>query len=230
MDARLVFLPTLLLIYYAVKLELRRSNVSRELWVPFLWIVGAGHPSRSPTGWPYFQGAGKVIESEAAYLEGSPYDRMFLLAIMAAAVFILVKRGVPWGGWIQKNFLLVFFFAFCGLSIFWSDFPGISFRRWVKGGGTLIVALVVLTDKRPFESTKVLLRLCGYVLIPLSIVLIRFFPEIGAVWTVWGKGPLPAGVATNKNSLDGSACSALSGSSPVSRVGRRPRRETVRTG
>jgi hypothetical protein len=36
------------------------------------------------------------------------------------------------------------FFVYCFLAIFWSDFPFVAFKRWIKVLGQPIMALIVL--------------------------------------------------------------------------------------
>jgi O-antigen ligase len=92
-------------------------------------------------------------------------------------------------------------FLFAGLSILWSDFPGVSFKRWIKAIGNPIMVLVVLTDHSPIEALKTLLRRFAYVLVPLSIVLIKYFPELGRTYHRYTDEAMFTGVATGKNGL-----------------------------
>jgi O-antigen ligase len=63
------------------------------------------------------------------------------------------------------------------------------------------MALVVLTEPKPVEAISTLLRRCAYFTIPLSIVLIRYFRNIGVNWDWHGNSVEWIGVATSKNTL-----------------------------
>jgi exopolysaccharide production protein ExoQ len=83
--------------------------------------------------------------------------------------------------------------------VFWSDAPVISFKRWVKGLGTLIMALVIVTESRPFEALGFVLRRLAFVLMPLSLLFIKFYPELGRAYHMGS--PMFTGVTFQKNSL-----------------------------
>jgi len=92
-------------------------------------------------------------------------------------------------------------FGFMAMSIMWSDFQLVSLKRVVKSFCAVIMALVVLTEAKPVEAISALLRRCAYFTIPLSIVVIRYFRNIGVNWDWTGTAVSWAGVATSKNTL-----------------------------
>ena len=49
-----------------------------------------------------------------------------------------------------------------------------------------MAVLVVLSDPRPVEAVRTVLRRVCYLVIPLSIVLIKYFPELGKTFSAWG--------------------------------------------
>jgi len=61
--------------------------------------------------------------------------------------------------------------------------------------------LIVLTDERPFEAVETVLRRLSYLLIPISVVVIKYFPEIGITYSEWTGAPEFMGVTTSKNML-----------------------------
>src|SRR5262249_4881110 len=67
------------------------------------------------------------------------------------------------------------------------------------------VVLVVLTDPQPLEAARTVLRRLSYLLIPLSVVLIKYFPEISKQYGAWTGLATYAGATTSKNML-GLAC------------------------
>jgi len=75
--------------------------------------------------------------------------------------------------------------VFALLSILWSDFPFVSFKRWFRDLGNYLVILVVVSDPNPLEAARTLLRRFCYLLIPLSILLIKYFPYLARQYEVW---------------------------------------------
>jgi hypothetical protein len=61
----------------------------------------------------------------------------------------------------------------------WSDYPVVSFKRWIKAIGTVIMALVILTERRPWEAFGDVVRRLSILVVPISIVLCKMFPEFG---------------------------------------------------
>jgi O-antigen ligase len=62
------------------------------------------------------------------------------------------------------------------------------------------VILVVLSDPRPLEAVRTVLRRGAYLSIPLSVVLIKYYPALGKTFSAWG-GQEYTGVSTSKNML-----------------------------
>jgi len=77
----------------------------------------------------------------------------------------------------------------------------VSLKRWTKAIGDIVMVLIVLTDKDPFNATRTLMRKFGFVLIPLSIVLIKYYPNLSRSYNRWTYATLYSGVALTKNSL-----------------------------
>src|SRR5260370_30903672 len=62
------------------------------------------------------------------------------------------------------------------------------------------MVLVILTDPDPVAALKRLFSRIGFVLLPLSILFIKYYPSIGRAFTVSGS-PMYTGVTTQKNQL-----------------------------
>jgi O-antigen ligase len=90
-------------------------------------------------------------------------------------------------------------------SVLWSDFQFIAFKRWFRDLGNYLVILVVLSDPRPLEAVRTVLRRLCYLLIPLSILLIKYFPEMAKHYEIWSGVAEYVGAATSKNML-GAMC------------------------
>ena len=179
---------------YLFRTDPRQEGSSTSaLWIPFLWMFFAG--SRYLSSWLSFSSA-----ESFSYDEGSPLDRMLFLALIAAGVVVLVRRNVPWGRFMAGNKLLLLYFAYCLLSVLWADEPDISFKRWIKDLGNPVMVLVILTEPAPLPALATLLRRLTYLLIPLSVLFVRWFPELGRVYGADGT-PMYTGVGQQKNAL-----------------------------
>ena len=88
------------------------------------------------------------------------------------------------------------------MSVFWSDFPFVAFKRWFRDLGNYLVILVALSDPRSVGGYPHCYfdRLC-YLLIPLSVVLIKYYPAIGKSWDPWTGVAQYSGATTGKNML-----------------------------
>jgi O-antigen ligase len=97
--------------------------------------------------------------------------------------------------------------VYCGISILWSDYPYVSFKRWTKDIGNIAMVMVVMTEADPVEAFKALLRRIAYLAVPLSIVFIKYFGDLGRQFTRGGE-MMFVGATTHKNSL-GILCAIL---------------------
>jgi len=102
---------------------------------------------------------------------------------------------------LRNNGPILLFFFYCALSLFWSDFPGVAFKRWTKAVGDLVMVLVVLSDREPTAAIKRLLARTTYLLIPLSVLFIKYYPVLGKGYGRWDWKPFYTGVTMNKNTL-----------------------------
>jgi len=189
----------LFILYFIIMDSRREAGISRALWIPLTWIMISG--SKLFSQW---LNPGGISPTQEAYLHGSPIDRIVFSILLGLGLLILSKRGIAWSKILQSNAMLFLFFLYCGISILWSDYPYVSFKRWIKDIGNITMVLVILTDNDPVEAVKAMIRRCTYILIPLSVVLIKYYPYIGRIFTPWG-GSEFVGVTTSKNML-GNLC------------------------
>jgi hypothetical protein len=144
---------------------------------------------------------GLSIDSPDDYLDGSPLDRNIFLILILIGMALLWRRRIGWNKVLRANPWLFLLILYGGLSVVWSDFPLVSFKRWFKGIGAIVMALIVVTDSEPVEAIKALFRRTAFVLIPLSVLFIKYYPELGRVYNIWSWLPTYTGVTMNKNSL-----------------------------
>src|SRR5262245_40099787 len=153
-----------------------RSRVSHAIWIPFTWLVICA--SRSLTQWLNLSGS-IGMDYDDANLQGSPIDRIFLTLLMALGILVLLKRQHRLFDLLRNNKAILLFFLFLGMSTLWSDVSEVSLRRWLRLVGGLLMVTVILTELDPIVAVKIALRRCAYLLIPLSVIYIKYFPELG---------------------------------------------------
>lgn len=170
------------------------ARCSPALWVPLIWMFIIA--SRLPAQW--ITGAGGVGSGSASFEDGNPIDRTIFFTLILIAAAVLISRSFRWGAFITSNRTLTAFVLFALLSALWSEFPLVAAKRWIRDLGNYLVVLVVLTDRRPQEAVAILLRRLCFVLISLSVVLIKYYPGIGVGWDNWTGVPGYCGVTTSK--------------------------------
>ena len=171
------------------------ERVSATLWVPLTWMFFLG--SRLPAQWL----GGSVASAASALEEGNPLDRLVFSVLMVLAIVILLTRSFKWGSFISRNLALIALLAFAAVSVVWSDFPLISLKRWFRDLGNYLMILVALSDQHPMEATIMLLRRICYLLIPLSILIYKYYPQIGKQYDNWTGAAMFVGATTSKNML-----------------------------
>jgi exopolysaccharide production protein ExoQ len=156
--------------------------------------------SRYVSQWLNLSGPITLLEAST---DGSPVDAAVFFFLIMLGIFILCKRKIVWGEVIKLNKWICLYFLFCGISILWSDYPFVGFKRWIKELGNLIMVMVILTENYPKEAIKVILRRFTFLMLPASILMIKYYPEFGRAYHM---GMLMVtGVASQKNGL-GTIC------------------------
>jgi exopolysaccharide production protein ExoQ len=120
----------------------------------------------------------------------------------------LNRRRVNLSIVMRENRWLTLFFIYGFLAILWSDFPFVAFKRWIKIIGHPLMVLIILTEPDPEEAVRCLMRRAGYVLVPFSILFIKYFPDLGRGFDNWTGTPYNKGIASDKNAL-GHLCLVL---------------------
>lgn len=173
-------------------------RTSPALWIPVIWVAIA--TSRPVSLWLQMAPARTADQ----YLEGSPLDRNVFAVLLLLGVFVLLSRARKLA-LLRGNLPLVLFFAYCAISILWADYPGVAFKRWVKGLGDVVMILVVLTELDPPAAIKQLFARVAFAFAPLSLLFIRYYGDLGRYYDRWEGSVMYSGVAVDKNML-GMAC------------------------
>lgn len=200
MPPKLALFFATVFVYFAWRSDKKRDVATTgALFWPWLWyMIVASHP----IGYWFVQwnlplpGGGSDDPTE-----GSSIDRNFYAGLTVIGLWILYRRRFSWAGVLKNNPVLVVFFVYMAVSISWSEYSFVSFKRYVKVIGSIVMALVVLTDERPLEAMFTVLRRCLYIHLPMSILCTRYFREIGISYTYSGEGQSWTGIATSKNTL-----------------------------
>lgn len=165
--------------------------VTRALWIPIIWML---YIASKPIG-IWFQAESSNPDA------GSPMDRAFLTVLMLLALAVIVQRKTPGMAVLRENPWLMALIVFMLVSVIWSPIPGISFKRWIREFQAVLMALVVFSEPSPRQALESLLRRTTYILIPFSLVLIKYFPRYGVEYGRWSGAQEWLGVAQQKNSL-----------------------------
>src|SRR6267143_5184419 len=173
----------------------QNARTSKALWIPVVWVSLAC--SRSPGQWLQMN----AVPSPDQVLEGSPFDRLSYMFLLAAGLIVLVTRGRRIGRFLRANPIILLFFLYCAVSFLWSDYPDVAFKRWTKALGDLVMVLIVLTDCEPTTALKRCLARTAFLLLPASILLAKYYPDLGRTYDRWEGTQFWTGVGTDKNML-----------------------------
>jgi exopolysaccharide production protein ExoQ len=174
----------------------RKAQTSKALWIPVVWLLING--SRPVSLWLQ---SGPTIESTDKYLDGSPLDAVGYGALLAVGLFVLVRRSPQVGALLRRNGPILLFFSYCALSTIWSDYSFVAFKRWTKAAGDMVMVLLVLTDPGGIAAVKRFVTRVAFVLVPLSVLFIKYYPDLGRSYNPWTWKPEYCGVTTGKNLL-----------------------------
>jgi exopolysaccharide production protein ExoQ len=184
-------------VLYLLQVEWRcaREN-SLALWIPTIWMLIIA--SRPLVDWIIYIGPGGVILENDS---GSAIDRWVLIVLAIAAIVVLVNRRVQWWAWMRQNTWFLALLAYMFFSTFWSDITLIAMKRWIREFIVPIMAFVIVSDANPLRALESIFRRVAYILLPFSIVLIKYFPTYGVRFGKWSGILMWVGVTGQKNQL-----------------------------
>ncbi len=180
----------------------QHRDSSAALWLPTVWLWITG--SRFVSQWLNLG----VVGAETSVTEGTPIDATFFSLMILAGFIVLARRQFKLAAFLSGNSWLVALLLFGMVSILWSDFPLIAAKRWIKTLGHPIMALIILSDHDPKRALGIVLRRCAFVLLPFSVLFIKYFPEFGRGFDPWTGTAFNTGVGLTKNDL-GYVCMVL---------------------
>jgi exopolysaccharide production protein ExoQ len=168
-------------------------RTSRALWLPVIWIWIVG--SRPVSAW-----LGVTPTGANAELDGSPVDAAVLGVLLAAAIGVLIRRNRRTRTLLAANWPILIYFFYCLISVAWSYHPDVAFKRWIKATGDLAMVLIITTEPQFRDALCRLFSRVGFLLFPTSLLLIKYYGELGRGYTPDGD-PMNTGVSANKNML-----------------------------
>ena len=127
-------------------------------------------------------------------------DQIFFIIIVTAALVVLKARKVRWWQFAASNKALLLMYLFWLASCLWAPSGDASFKRLFKDVGCVIVGMMFLTERDPWQAIRTVFVRLAYMILPLSIVLPKYFPELGRIATRGGDA-MYAGVAGHKNTM-----------------------------
>jgi exopolysaccharide production protein ExoQ len=195
---------TVIFVWYLFRRDIRqRPNVTGAVWLPVIWVVLMG--SRSVSLWLSVLHFPIALGSSD---EGNPLDALVYLSLIVLGFSVLNKRQVSLSAVVDNNGWVVAFLLYCFIAILWSDYPFVSFKRWIKVLGHPIMALVLLTEPDPDEALVRLMKRSAYVLVTFSILAIKWYPDIGRRFDDFTGLAVNVGISQSKNAL-GCVCLVL---------------------
>jgi O-antigen ligase len=173
----------------------KESGVSGATWLPFVWIFFVG--SRRLSQWLSLDAP---MRASSMQLEGNPLNTGVFSILIVAGMLVLWRRRLDWRRLFTQNIWIWLFFIFGAISILWSDYQIVAFKRLIKSFGTVIMAMIILSEECPYKALGVILRRLAFLFLPLSVLFIKYYPHLGIVFTRMGKA-MYMGITVNKNSL-----------------------------
>jgi O-antigen ligase len=161
-------------------------QITIALWAPTLWMMRCG--SR---GIDYWFGSGDF----------GALDPVLVAVLLVIGLIILSRRRCNWQGIFAQNWAIFIFYAYLVFSAAWATDLTNPVIKLFRPLCDLVMALVVVTEPYPREAIVAIFRRSAFLLIPLSVALIKYFPDLGRVQSKHWSADMWIGVTTHKNPL-----------------------------
>jgi hypothetical protein len=167
------------------------------LWIPVIWLLING--SRPVAAWMAIfglsDGGGESLE------DGTPSDRIFFFGLLFLGLCVLKARKIDLAYLAANNPWIAAFLLYSVVSIAWSDFPFVALKRWLKVLTIPVMTLIVMTEPNLYRALVKVMKWASYIIIPVSILFIKYYPEWGKSYNEWTGEAMFGGVTLNKNTL-----------------------------
>ena len=149
--------------------------------------------------------SGKAVDqwlrvSGGSRATGGILDPVFLSTLLFIGLALLLRRRLDWSSVRRENAWLILLVSYMLVSSLWSDDIALSVKRWVREFIAIVMALLIISERDPRAAMQSLLRRTVYILIPFSVILIKYYPELGVSYSRKG-GLTWVGVTLQKNGL-----------------------------
>jgi exopolysaccharide production protein ExoQ len=171
----------------------RRVRTSIALWIPVVWMLLATSASK----WLQITPGPSVDVN----LEGNPIERNIFTGLLAIGIAVLISRGRKTSRLLRMNGPILLLVAYWAVSTLWSDYPDVAFKRWIKALGDFVMVMIILTDPEPTAAIKRFLARAGFILIPTSVLLVKYYPNLGMAYKHGWEDHVATGVTNDKNML-----------------------------
>jgi exopolysaccharide production protein ExoQ len=179
-------------VLWLLRLEHKQyPDASMALWVPTIWFL---LETTKPLA-VWFGAGGATME------EGSPLDRTVLTILLGLSLLITLRRKFSWLESLKNNPTVIMLLCMMLVSILWSDMPFVSFKRWFRNLLPVAMAFFVATETDPVKALQSLFRRTIYVHIPFSLLLIKYYPNLGVHYGRWSGALMWVGTSLQKNGL-----------------------------
>jgi exopolysaccharide production protein ExoQ len=189
MSSSLALYMGLGLIAWMLRADLKWRQVgSKLLLIPFVWLAIQGSRPVS-----YWFGSGAADESNTV-------NTVIFAILIGSMLLVVSNRGLRWGEFFKNNRALCAVYLYLAITAIWSDAPLTSLKRLLKDFGCVLLPLLLLMQPNAMEVVRAIFVRVSYVLFPLSVIFIKYFPHIGRSFSKTGE-PMFGGVTIQKNSL-----------------------------
>jgi O-antigen ligase len=190
----------ILFILFLLKLDRKQfPEASFSLWAPTAWMVLI-----AGKGLNFYLGGSFGGDLE----DGTTLDGMFQVVLLCIALVVLKRRNVKWMAVMKANPWVVLLILYMLISVSWSASEFVSFKRWIRQLVAFVMAVMVATENEPRSALEAVIRRSVYFLIPVSVLLIYFFPHLGTSDVRTG-GIDWIGITTHRNVLGRLCCFSL---------------------
>ena len=128
------------------------------------------------TGLP-FQASLQERATEGGNIDGSnTINQLLSLAYLVGLICLIGKQNQVIAFIRKEKFLSLFLLWTLG-SVFWSNYPMVSLKRWIVFFGEAVLCLSVLLNIRWSEELIRYFRILFFIYLPLTILSVLFIPE-----------------------------------------------------
>lgn len=188
-------------LFYCISRD--RKKVSGVSWVFAVWLMIVG--SRSLGAWLFPHASYEIVTGT----EGSRINTIAGMVFGAVGFYTISRRRVDIAGIVRQNAVLFALLGYGLVSCVWSNEAVVSFRRWFRMILEVVVVIAILSEPDRKSTTSTLIERYAIFALPLSLVLIKYFPAMAVGWDATGDTMMWTGVSLHKNGLGVSLASCI---------------------